>query len=223
MKRTLSEIEILIIKDQLESLPIAYVEIYDELLDHYVTALEQLPAEEFPIKKEALDHEFNWSVVVRMEKELLKTVSKEMKSAKMESLKFWKLDFWQLLLVFSQLFLLLFVHQFISHDVMIAFSFLPGLLVLVALLYYSGNYYSFTLDPTYHRPRAVILQAALDRYRLIFSLVYPFFLSGSIFLNNHGFEIFGMLLMIIYSTLLSIYAFSLSNTLNLKIFKMIKS
>lgn len=69
--RKLTDIELQTIKDRLVSLQITYLEIYDELLDHYISALEQVDPEDFDDKKEKLDEEFAWSVVRGMEKDLL--------------------------------------------------------------------------------------------------------------------------------------------------------
>lgn len=45
--RTLFENEIQLIKARLDRCLIAYQELYDELLDHYISALEQAPEEDF--------------------------------------------------------------------------------------------------------------------------------------------------------------------------------
>ncbi|AFL82756.1 hypothetical protein Belba_0085 [Belliella baltica DSM 15883] len=223
MKRTLSEIEIQTIKDRLDRCLIAYVEIYDELLDHYVTALEQVEPEEFDQRKELLDEEFAWSVVREMEKQLLNSVSSELKNSQLESLKFWKMDFWRVFGIFTYTVLLIVVYKTISLDVMMAFAFLPVFGVITALLYHSGNYFSFNIDPNYHRPRNVILQAALGRYQLVLNFSNFFFMSSSIILNNNGLQNWAMLMMLIYSTILNLYSLSLYSSINLKTFKLIKS
>lgn len=220
--RKLSEIEIRTIKTRLDRLQIAYLEIYNELLDHYVTALEQVEPEEFGNKKEMLDEEFAWSVVRDMEKQLLNSVSSELQSSQLEALKFWKMDFWKVLVIFSYSIFLVMVHLFISLDVMLVFSFLPIVGILVALLYHSGNSFSFSRDPKYHRPKNVILQGALGRYVLIFNLLNAFFMGTSTFLNIHGFESWAMALMICYTTILNIYALSLYGSINLKNLKLIR-
>ena len=55
MRRELTDSEFQSIKDRLDSLSLSYIEIYNELLDHYVTALEQVEPEEFADRKEMLD------------------------------------------------------------------------------------------------------------------------------------------------------------------------
>ncbi|WP_194774399.1 hypothetical protein [Pararhodonellum marinum] len=221
--RTLSENEIQSIKTRLNLRLIAYQEIYDELLDHYVTALEQVAPEEFASKVEALDNEFAWSVVRGMEKELLSSVSHQIQNSQLAALKIWKLDWWKVLGIFTYTFFLVMVYQFISLDVMLVFSILPVVGILVALLYHSGNSISFSRDPKNHRPKNVILQAALGRYVLIFNFLNAFFMVTATFLNIHGFESWAMVLMICYTTILNIYALSLYGCINLRTFKLIKS
>lgn len=220
--RMLSENEIQLIKARLESLSLSYIEIYNELYDHYVTALEAVSEESFESRKNELDEEFAWSVVREMEKELLKNVSEQLEQSQFEALKFWKMDFWKVLGIFIYTALLITVYEFISLDVMLVFSFVPALGIMIALLNQSGNYFSFSLDPNYFRPRNVILQAALGRYSLVLNFSNFFFILTSIILNNNGFENWAMLLVLLYSTILNIYALSLYGSINLKTLKLIK-
>lgn len=218
--RKLTEIEIQSIKDRLDSLSLSYVEIYNELLDHYVTALERLEPEEFEDKKEMLDEEFAWSVVRGMEKQLLNSVSNQLQNSQLEALKFWKMDFWKVLGIFCYAAFLISVYRFISLDVMFAFSFLPIFVVFGALLYHSGNYFSLTLDPKYHRPRNVILQAAFGRYALVYNFLNAFFFICYTFLNIQGVALWPMLLLVLYSTVINLYALSLYGSINLKTLKL---
>lgn len=220
--RMLSENEIQLIKARLESLSLSYIEIYNELYDHYVTALEAVSEESFESRKNELDEEFAWSVVREMEKELLKNVSEQLEQSQFEALKFWKMDFWKVLGIFIYTALLITVYEFISLDVMLVFSFVPALGIMIALLNQSGNYFSFSLDPNYFRPRNVILQAALGRYSLVLNFSNFFFILTSIILNNNGFENWAMLLVLLYSTILNVYALSLYGSINLKTLKLIK-
>jgi hypothetical protein len=98
--RQLSELEIQKIDHRLKSLQIRYIEIYEEIRDHYITALEQVSLEKFDAKKEVLDDEFAWSVVRKMEKELSKHVSKQVLVAQLEFLKFWNHGIKGLLIAF---------------------------------------------------------------------------------------------------------------------------
>lgn len=220
--RMLSENEIQLIKARLESLSLSYIEIYNELYDHYVTALEAVSEESFESRKNELDEEFAWSVVREMEKELLKNVSEQLEQSQFEALKFWKMDFWKVLGIFIYTALLITVYEFISLDVMLVFSFVPALGIMIALLNQSGNYFSFSLDPNYSRPRNVILQAALGRYSLVLNFSNSFFILTSIILSNNGFENWAMLLVLLYSTILNVYALSLYGSINLKTLKLIK-
>ena len=221
MRRELTDSEFQSIKDRLDSLSLSYIEIYNELLDHYVTALEQVEPEEFADRKEMLDDEFGWSMVRGMEKQLLDSVSSQLQNSQLEALKFWKMDFWNVLGIFCYADFLILVYRFISLDVMFAFSFLPIFVVFVALLYHSGNYFSLTMDPKYHRPRNVILQAAFGRYALVYNFLNAFFFICYTFLNIHGVVLWTVLLLLLYSTVINLYALSLYGSINLKTFKLI--
>jgi hypothetical protein len=99
--RKLSESETQKIDQRLKSLKIRYTEIYEEIRDHYITALEQVSLEKFDAKKEVLDDEFAWSVLRKMEKELSNQVSKQVLVAQLEFLKFWKYGLKGLLIAFT--------------------------------------------------------------------------------------------------------------------------
>ncbi|GHB34475.1 hypothetical protein [Mongoliitalea lutea] len=219
--RKLTDVELEIIKDRLENLSLSYVEIYNELLDHYVTTLEQVDPEGFAKNKEILDDEFTWSVVRNMEKELLKNVSQELQTSQLEALKFWKMDIWRVFGIFTYTVLLIVIYKTISLDVMMAFAFLPGFGVITALLYHSGNNFWFSFNPSYFRPRNVILQAAVGRYLFALNWSNFFFFITSIILNNNGLENPAMILILFYSTFLNLYALSLYHSINLKTFKLI--
>ncbi|PRY88187.1 hypothetical protein [Mongoliibacter ruber] len=56
--RTLTETETQTIKTRLDRCLIAYQEIYDELLDHYISALEKVSVEDFLKVKEEVNEKF---------------------------------------------------------------------------------------------------------------------------------------------------------------------
>lgn len=76
--RTLSETEIQTIKTRLDRCQISYQEVYNELFDHYVSELEHASEEEFPHRKEALDHAFNWSTIRQMEKQQVTLATRDL-------------------------------------------------------------------------------------------------------------------------------------------------
>jgi hypothetical protein len=219
--RKLSIEEIQAIETRIGQMKVTYLEVYNELLDHYTTALEQVSPESFASSKKVLDEEFAWSVVRRMDQELLNHVSGQLQKSQLESLKFWKLDTLKLGIVFAYSGLLLVISRFVSLDIIVLLSFIPALGILIRLLFYSGNY--FSLDPNYHKPKRVIFQAALGKYVLAFNLFNSFFIISSLILNDHGLELWAISLTIAYSTIHNLYALSLLNSINLKTFKVIKA
>ncbi|WP_439474796.1 hypothetical protein [Algoriphagus formosus] len=219
--RTLSTQEITRIDQRLESLKIQYLEIHHEIRDHYFTELEKKPAEEFDATFQQLNETFAWSMVKNMEKELFKNVSDQLSTSQWEALKFWKLDFWKVLGVFLYLSLIVLAFEFFGSDAALGLSFLPPLLMMIVLLYHSGLY--FSLDPNYHRPRKVLLHAAVGRYSLLFNLLNAFVVFISLILNRSGLENWALVLWILYSGFLSFYALSLLASIDLKYFKVIKN
>jgi len=213
--------EIQAIEDRLDKMSISYVEIYNELLDHYTTTLEQVSSDKFASTKEVLDEEFAWSVVRRMDKELLNTVSTQLQKSQLELLKFWKLDFWKVLSIFAYTSLLISIHHFLSTDEIFLFAIIPALFSIVTLLYHSGNYFGFPLDPNYYRPRNVIIQAVFGKYVLAYGL-YIICVCASLILNNHGFGSWTFTLTLIFITAHNLYVLSLYTLIFCKTFKVVK-
>ena len=87
--RQLSEQELALIHARLKSLHIRYIEVYEEIFDHYCTTLENVPALESPTTIAKLNETFAWSVVKGMDKELEKSVSKQVGTAQLDFLNFW--------------------------------------------------------------------------------------------------------------------------------------
>ena len=96
--RTLSPQEIIRIDQRLESLKIYYLEIHHEIRDHYFTELEKKPAAEFEAAFQQLNEAFAWSVVRRMEKELLKAKNQQIGALQWKVLKFLNLNSTEILL-----------------------------------------------------------------------------------------------------------------------------
>lgn len=218
--RTLSPEEIARIDQRLESLKILYLEIFHELRDHYFTELEKKPEEEFFATFQQLNESFAWSVVKKMEKELLKNVSRQLSKSQWEALKFWKLDFTKVLSVLLYLSVIVLGYEFFGNDTALALSFLPPLFMMVVLLYHAGLY--FSLDPNYHRPRKVLIHAALGRYTLLFNLLNAFMVLTSLILNRSGLENLALIFLILYTGFLSLYALSLFASIDLENLKVIK-
>ena len=106
--RKLSDLEFNSIQTRLESLQIGYVEIYDELLDHYISQLEKKDVSDFKKEFENLNETFAWSVVKGMEKNLEKQTNKLIAKIQWESLKIWKFspnDFFTGLLIAGLMFI----------------------------------------------------------------------------------------------------------------------
>jgi hypothetical protein len=73
-------------------LRIQYVEIYDEIKDHYLSELEKKSANEFEATFQQLNEAFAWSVVKKMEKNLERSTDQIITHLQWAELKFWKLN-----------------------------------------------------------------------------------------------------------------------------------
>lgn len=219
--RTLTSQEIAQIDQRLESLKIHYLEIYHEVLDHYFTELEKKSNEEFEATFQQLNETFAWSVVKNMEKELLKNVSHQLSASQWEALKFWKLDFIKVFALLLYLSIIVLGYELFGNDAVLALSFLPPLFMMVVLLYHAGLY--FSLNPNYHRPRKVLIHAALGRYSLLFNFLNAIVIFTSLILNRSGLENWTLALWVLYSGLLSLYALSLFRSIDLENLKVVKN
>ncbi len=88
--RHLSDIELQLIKHRLDRLQIAYLEIYNELLDHYISELEQKDQSRFYQELGILNEIFAWSIVKKMKSNLEKNNQKQVAKMQWNALKIWK-------------------------------------------------------------------------------------------------------------------------------------
>lgn len=223
--RTLTEIEIQTIKDRLDRCLIAYVEIYDELLDHYISALEQIPEEEFDRKKEALDDEFSWSVIKQMEKDLQKNAWKELMSASKSSYRIWTLGWEKIGVLIFMAVILIPIFYFAGEEsfyivVMMLFGILMG-----SSVYFNRKKYGFTwsLAPGKHQPKHVMAAIFFGSQGLIFGIIH---LSAQLLpklLLNTPYEYLTPFLFLGLGMMILAYSWLVFITINLKTFKLIKS
>lgn len=223
--RTLTDIEIQTIKDRLDRCLIAYVEIYDELLDHYITALEQTPKESFTIKKEALDDEFSWSIIKQMEKDLQKVAWRELMNTAKSSYKVWTLSWKKIGVLILTSLILIPIFHFAGEE----FYYVAAMMLFVTLLGYSAYFnrkkYGFTwsLAPGKHQPKHVMAAMFFGSQGLIFGVINLFAQLLPKFLQNTPYENFTPILFLFLGTLLLAFSWVVFTSINLKTFKLIKS
>jgi hypothetical protein len=223
--RTLSNSEIQIIKDRLDRCLIAYAEIYDELLDHYILALESVSPDEFELKKEALDDEFSWSVIKGMEKDLQKTAWRELLSASKSSYKIWTLGWKKIgvLILMAVILIPIFYsagEEFFYITVMMFSAILMG-----SSIYYNRKKYGFTwsLAPGKHQPKHVMAAMFFSSQVFVFGFINLFAQLLPKLLKNSSYEHITPILFLILGTLLLAFFWVVFTSINLKTFKLIKS
>lgn len=222
--RQLSDNEIQILKERLDRLLIAYVEIYDELLDHYITTLEQFPAEEFQIKKESLDDEFTWSVVRGMEKQLVKTAWREIGIASKSSYKVWKLGAKKMGSLVLSLALLASIFQLFGPEYfyILALSSFGCLMILIIYFNRKNLHLSFSLAVEKHGPKKILPTILVGMFIWGFNLVNILAISLPKLLVNTSYEHLTPFIFLSLGVLILAFCWMSYNTIDLKNFKIIR-
>lgn len=224
MKRNLSDIELQTIQERLDRCLIAYQEVYDELLDHYISALEKVSAEDFLKKKEELDDAFSWSIIKRMEKDLQKMAWKEFATIALSSFQIWKLGRAKMakILLVSIVGYMAFLYAGAENFYTIS---LIGIgMILVAILYYHRNDLSlnFSLDPSKHKPKRVLQTTVIFSFVFAFNLTNLFAQLIPHLLKGSTYEQFTPIVFLIFGSFLIAMTLTIYQSINLKTFKLIK-
>lgn len=222
--RNLSENEIQIIKARLDRCLIAYRELYDELLDHYISALEQVSEEDFSQKKEELDDTFSWSVIKGMEKELEKAAWKEFLRTARSSYQLWTLGWKKLSILLCVGLLTIPVFQLTGPEG----TYIVSALILFSLIgfsiYFNKNKYGFSwsLAPSIHKPRYVLAQQFFGAHVFIFGITNLFAQLVPNLLKNTPHAYLIPYFLISFSIVLLAFCWVIFNSINLKTLKPIK-
>lgn len=169
--RTLSTQEITRIDQRLESLKIQYLEIFHELRDHYLTELEKKSAAEFETTFLQLNETFAWSVVKKMEKELLKATNRQIGQLQLDSLKFWNLSLKKNLVYASWIgFLMLAFVNFGVTGLMFTTAIL-AVVVILGIWYSLGFKDSVNLSITGNKPLNSLKVGIFSRMGLAFGML----------------------------------------------------
>ncbi|GAB2615802.1 hypothetical protein [Belliella aquatica] len=223
--RKLTDIEIQTIKDRLDRCLIAYAEIYDELLDHYITALERTTEEEFDRKKEALDDEFSWSIIKQMEKDLQKNAWKELMSASKSSYKIWTLGWEKVGVLILMAVILVPAFHFVGEEYFYLVALMFFVILMGSSVYFNRKKYGFTwsLAPGKHQPKHVMAAMFFGSQGLIFGIIH---LSAQLLpklLLNTPYEHLTPFIFLSLGIMILAYSWLVFTTINLKTFKLIKS
>ncbi|MBW3469934.1 hypothetical protein [Arthrospiribacter ruber] len=164
--RKLTDIEHQIIKIRLDDLQIAYSEIYLELLDHYVTALEQEPENNFIRKKSSLDEKFAWSVVKSLEKTLEKNTNKRVAGMLWDSLKFWNYSSKEVIITLFVALIVMLAFLFKGIEGLFLTTSILSLVGIIVALKKQGKGMSFSFNPKSQKPFACVSKIILQRLGL---------------------------------------------------------
>jgi hypothetical protein len=125
--RKLNPGELKVINDRLRSLYIKYTEVYEEILDHYCTTLENTPELESPRAIAKLNQTFAWSVVKKMEKTRRKASNQQMNKMQLDSLKIWKLNTISVFILLITVAASLSISNYLGTSALISFVGIVGL------------------------------------------------------------------------------------------------
>lgn len=166
--RKLSETEIQTIKYCLDRLQIMYIEIYDELLDHYISELEKRQETEFSAVLDQLNEAFTWSVVKKMEKNLQKNAIQQVAKMQWEALKFWNLSFNEVIIGLS--FISMIMISFFWKNLEGVFISLSmfSLIGIILTWKIQGKGINFSLFTKNQKPVACISKAIIMRLGLLY-------------------------------------------------------
>jgi hypothetical protein len=221
MSRALTSQEIASIRSRLDSLRILYIEIYDELLDHYIAALEQVSSEEFENKKQELDDEFSYATLRKMEKELYKNMSVRVRTEQFNALKFWKIDRKKITGILTYVLLLLGAYEWLSLEAMMTLCYLAPLVLFLVVIFHSRKSLSFNLKANDHKPAKIILRITVIQYLAFITVLNGLFQILTAFFKSHGMSSWALFAGIIYAALFNMWGLSLINSFNLKTLKLI--
>ncbi|WP_304517828.1 hypothetical protein [Cecembia rubra] len=224
MKRNLSDTELQTIKARLDRCLIAYKEIYDELLDHYISTLEKVSAEDFLKVKEELDDVFSWSVIKGMEKALEKSAWKEFLRTARSSYKIWTLGWKKIALLLILGLLVVPVFQFTGPEG----TYIVSVFVLFSLvgfsIYFNKTKYglSWSLAPSVHKPRHVLAHQFFGSHLFIFGITNLFAQLLPLLLENTSYAYMTPYFLLSMSMILLAFCWVIFNAINLKTLKLIK-
>jgi uncharacterized membrane protein YczE len=222
--RTLSETEIQTIKTRLDRCLIAYQEIYDELLDHYISALEKVSEEDFLKVKEELDDAFSWSIIKRMEKDLQKMAWKEFTKAALSSFQIWKLGWTKLVTLLLVSTVAFFAFKFVGPEYFYTMA-LAGIgLTLMAILYFHREEFrfSFSINPSKHRPKKVLQTTVTLSFVFAFNVINLFAQLIPKLMEGTPYEHFIPIVFLTLGSILMGMTLTIYQSINLKTLKLIK-
>lgn len=169
--RTLTPQEISQIDQRLESLKIQYLEILQEIRDHYFTELEKKTVDEFDATFQQLNETFAWSVVKGMEKEVRKATNRQIGQLQLDSLKFWKLG-WKENLVYTS-WLGLMVLAFLNFGItgLLFTTSILSFMVIIGIWNKLGFKDALNLSITRHKPLNSLKVGVFSRMGVAFGML----------------------------------------------------
>ncbi|MGY6559426.1 MAG: hypothetical protein ACXIT9_09095 [Nitritalea sp.] len=209
MKLTEKNIETLHYHINAKQIP--YIEVRDEVLDHYLSALEQEEERSMEEVLAELDQTFNWSTIRQMEKHQLGLAAKKLNHLLLTTLTSQipnKIAFAILALLLALNYSL---YSFIGYP---SFANLTLLMVftLLALAAYASRNIPFLSEQ--NKTKKAIHEAAFKKHLSYFNILNVVLLIPSILLSYHGYQGPSQALIICYSFIVPSVAILIYSTIN---------
>ncbi len=167
--RKFTDIELQRINDRLEILRIKYLEIYEEIKDHYFSELEKKSADEFEATFLQLNEAFDWPSVKSMEKNLERSTNRLITQLQWNELKFWKLNSVSLLYPFLMMLALGVVYSYLDVEGMTWAVILCSLAGVFVTWYVVSKEVSISLKQLSIKPMRVFPRQILKRSSIFVS------------------------------------------------------
>jgi len=206
--RTLTPQEISQIDQRLESLKIQYLEILQEIRDHYFTELEKKTVDEFDATFQQLNETFAWSVVKGMEKEVRKATNRQIGQLQLDSLKFWKLGWKENLVYTSWLGLMVLAFSNFGVVGLVFTTSILAFMVILGIWHKLGFKDALNLSITRHKPLNSLKVGVFSRMGVAFGMLPWIHFGTKLSSDDAMFDSYQFLLGIII-LLATLYLFSL--------------
>lgn len=166
--RTLTESENQMIKRRLEALHLEYLEIYDEVFDHYSSELEKSAPWEFKEKFESLNKAFSWSVVKKMERNLEKNTNQQIARIQWRALTFRDFKNQEILFTLTMAFALVASYFLFRIEGLFISTAVVALVISIMVWRTHGRGISFSLGRTHQRPVACLSKVTIRRLAFLY-------------------------------------------------------
>jgi hypothetical protein len=214
--RRLSPIELEWIHTRLKSLHIRYTEVFEEIFDHYHSALEECSEANSDQVLYKLNEDFTRDIVKKMERELLKASKKQVTQMQIESFKLWKYDIQTAIIFIFLSFTSIVVAAIFSKYILCIWLSIVTIGGLVLMFTKDNALFNINLAPWNNSNARAVSQIIFNRSGFLIGAIIPSLFNirymtwDEIFLQDNFFFISNFFLLVVLIYGLSLYRIFLS-------------